>query len=86
MSWNQVILTKVGEELLSKMLNGSKLIFTRVVIGDTTVNESQLSMQTAVFSPLSAPALIVGKQEVPSKNGTETVSYTHLTLPTILRV
>lgn len=51
MSWNQVILTKVGEELLSKMLNGSKLIFTRVVIGDTTVNESQLSMQTAVFRP-----------------------------------
>lgn len=71
MSWNQVIMTKVGEELLSKMLNGSKLIFTRVVIGDTTVNESQLPMQTAVFSPLSAPALIVGKQEVPSKNGTE---------------
>ena len=32
MSWNQVIMTKVGEELLSKMLNGSKLtlLLTRV--------------------------------------------------------
>lgn len=71
MSWNQVVMTKVGEELLSKMLNGSKLIFTRVVIGDTTVKESQLPMQTAVFSPIPVPALIVGKREVPSGNGTE---------------
>lgn len=71
MSWNQVIMTKVGEELLSKMLNGSKLIFTRVVIGDKTVKESQLSIQTAVFSPIPAPALIAGKREVPSGNGTE---------------
>lgn len=71
MSWNKVTLTKSGEELLSSMMNGSKLIFTRVVIGDKTVADEKLSVQTAVFSPISAPALISGSREVPSKNGTE---------------
>lgn len=71
MSWNNVVLTEVGKRLLSKMLNGSKLTFTRVVIGDKTVKDDQLAMQTAVFSPILAPALISGKREVPSGNGTE---------------
>lgn len=71
MSWNQVILTKVGEELLSGMLNGSKLIITRAVIGDKTVAEEQLPMQTGVFSPISAPALLSGQEEVAGKNGTQ---------------
>lgn len=71
MSWNNVVLTEVGEKMLSRMLNGSKLTFTRVVIGDKTVKEDQLAAQTAVFSPISAPALISGKSEVSSENGTE---------------
>lgn len=71
MSWENVTITKDGEQLLSKMLNGSKLLFTRVVIGDKTVNNAQLSAQTSVFSPISAPALIAGRSETPQKNGTQ---------------
>lgn len=71
MSWENVTITKDGEQLLSKMLNGSKLLFTRVVVGDKTVNNAQLSAQTSVFSPISAPALIAGKSETPQKNGTQ---------------
>lgn len=70
MSWKNVVLTKVGEQLLSNMLNGSKLTFTRVVIGDKTVKDEQLPFQTAVFSPILAPALIAGAERVPSGNGT----------------
>lgn len=71
MSWENVTITKDGEQLLSKMLNGSKLLFTRVVVGDKTVNNAQLSAQTSVFSPISAPALIAGRSETPQKNGTQ---------------
>lgn len=70
MGWNKTTLTRAGESLLSSMLNGSKLTFTRVVLGDKSVNEDQLAMQTSVFSPIAAPALIAGKEETPSKNGT----------------
>lgn len=70
MSWKQVTITKSGERMLSNMLNGSKLTFTRVVIGDTVINENILASQTAVFSPISAPALIAGKEETEKKNGT----------------
>lgn len=71
MNWNQVTLTKAGETLLSQMLNGAKLTFTRVVIGDKAVKEEILAAQTAVFSPIAAPALIAGQTETPSKNGTQ---------------
>lgn len=71
MSWENVTITKGGEKLLSKMMNGSKLIFTRVVIGDKTVNNELLSAQTSVFSPISAPALIAGRSETPQENGTQ---------------
>lgn len=71
MSWENVTITKGGEKLLSKMMNGSKLLFTRVVIGDKTVNNELLSAQTSVFSPISAPALIAGKSETPQENGTQ---------------
>lgn len=71
MSWENVTITKGGEQLLSKMMNGSKLLFTRVVIGDKTVNNELLSAQTSVFSPLSAPALIAGRSETPQENGTQ---------------
>ena len=71
MSWENVTITKGGEQLLSKMMNGSKLLFTRVVIGDKTVNNELLSAQTSVFSPISAPALIAGRSETPQKNGTQ---------------
>lgn len=69
MSWNKTVMTKSGEELLSKMLNGSKLTFTRVVVGNETVDEEDLPNQTEILSPIPAPALIVGKQEAESKNG-----------------
>ncbi len=71
MSWNQVVLTKVGEELLSGMLNGAKLTITRAVVGDKTVSEAQLPYQTGVFSPIAAPALLSGQEEVAGKNGTQ---------------
>lgn len=71
MNWNQVTLTKSGETLLSQMLNGAKLTFTRVVIGDKAVKEELLASQTAVFSPIAAPALIAGQTETPGKNGTQ---------------
>lgn len=71
MSWENVTITKGGEQLLSKMMNGSKLLFTRVVIGDKTVNNELLSAQTSVFSPISAPALIAGRSETPQENGTQ---------------
>ncbi len=71
MSWENVTITNDGEKLLSKMMNGSKLLFTRVVVGDRTVNNAALSAQTSVFSPISAPALIAGKSETPQKNGTQ---------------
>lgn len=71
MSWENVTITKGGEKLLSKMMNGSKLLFTRVVIGDKTVNNELLSAQTSVFSPISAPALIAGRNETPQENGTQ---------------
>lgn len=71
MSWENVTITKGGEKLLSKMMNGSKLLFTRVVIGDKTVNNELLSAQTSVFSPISAPALIAGRSETPQENGTQ---------------
>lgn len=71
MNWNQVTLTKSGETLLSRMLNGAKLTFTRVVIGDKAVKEELLAAQTAVFSPIAAPALIAGQTETANKNGTQ---------------
>ena len=71
MSWENVTITKSGEQLLSKMMNGSKLIFTRVAVGDKTVNSEMLSAQTSVFSPISAPALIAGRSETPQENGTQ---------------
>ncbi|MCM1275449.1 MAG: hypothetical protein NC299_08790 [Lachnospiraceae bacterium] len=71
MNWNQVTLTKAGEALLSGMLNGAKLTFTRVVVGDKAVKEELLPAQTAVFSPILAPALIAGQTETPGKNGTQ---------------
>lgn len=73
MSWNNAVLTKLGENLLSGMLNGAKLTFTRVVLGDKTVKDELLPTQTSVFSPIPAPALIAGKREAPSKNGTEII-------------
>ena len=73
MSWNKVVLTKVGESLLAKMLNGSKLTFTHAVLGDKTVDEDVLPELTDVFSPISAPALIAGKRETKSGNGTELI-------------
>ena len=69
MSWGQVTLTESGESLLAKMLNGSKLTFTRVALGDTTIAEELLPKQTDVSSPISAPALIAGKEDVESGNG-----------------
>lgn len=71
MSWNEVTITQSGERILSRMLNGTKLIFTRVVIGSETVNEQALPAQTAVFSPIDVPALIAGKTEIEGKNGTQ---------------
>lgn len=70
MSWNEVVLTKVGEELIAGMLGGAKLTITRAEIGDTAVDEEILPEQTAVFSPISAPALIRGQGIVESGNGT----------------
>jgi len=69
-SWNDVTLTKVGEELLSGMLNGAKLIITRAAAGDTTVNETRLPLQTEVFSPVNVPVLISGQSETEDKTGT----------------
>lgn len=69
MSWGQVTLTEGGESILAKILNGSKLTFTRVALGDTTIAEELLPKQTDVSSPISAPALIAGKEEVESGNG-----------------
>lgn len=71
MSWSEVTITQSGERILSRMLNGAKLIFTRVVIGSETVNEQALPAQTTVFAPIDAPALIAGKNEIEGKNGTQ---------------
>ncbi len=70
MSWNEVTLTESGERLLASMLNGSKLTFTRAVLGSTTVEEEMMPMLTDISSPISAPALISGKKELESGNGT----------------
>ncbi|MCM1299680.1 MAG: hypothetical protein NC228_08980, partial [[Eubacterium] siraeum] len=70
MSWKEVTITKSGERMLSRMINGSKLTFTRVVLGDSAVNENALHSQTAVFSPINAPALLAGKEETQEQNGT----------------
>lgn len=70
MSWNEVTLTESGERLLASMLNGSKLTFTRAVLGSSTVEEEMMPMLTDISSPISAPALISGKKELESGNGT----------------
>ena len=70
MSWNEVTLTESGERLLASMLNGSKLTFTRAVLGSSTVKEEMMPMLTDISSPISAPALISGKKELESGNGT----------------
>ncbi len=71
MSWEKLTMTDAGAKLLAGMLNGAKLTFTRVVLGDKTVREENLHLQTSVFSPISAPALIAGSERVPSENATE---------------
>lgn len=71
MSWSEVTITQSGERILSRMLNGAKLIFTRVVIGSETVNEQALPAQTSVFAPIDVPALIAEKTEIEGKNGTQ---------------
>lgn len=71
MSWSDVTITKSGETILSKMMNGAKLIFTRVAVGDKTVPTEQMANQTGVFSPVNATALFSGKREVPNENGVE---------------
>lgn len=71
MSWDKVVLTKSGEELLSGMLSGAKLIITRAAVGGETVDDGQLAEQTNVASPLSASALIGGWENAAGENGTQ---------------
>lgn len=71
MSWSDITITKLGETILSKMMNGAKLTFTRVGVGDKTVPTGQMANQSGIFSPINATAYFSGQKEVPSENGTE---------------
>lgn len=69
MSWNEVTITEEGIKLLSEMINGSKLIFSRAEIGGGTVSEDELTTQTVISELISAPALIAGIEKSTSANG-----------------
>lgn len=67
--WNSITITNQGEKLLSEMINGSKLTFTRAAIGSGMVSDNELAEQTDISEPINAPALISGKRKAKSGNG-----------------
>lgn len=67
--WDSITITNRGVNLLSGMINGSKLTFTRAAIGSGTVPDDELAAQTDISEPINAPALIAGKREAESGNG-----------------
>lgn len=71
MSFEQITVTNKGAEILSKMMNGCKLLFTGVEVGAGTVPEEQLEEQTEIAEPISVPALIAEQKELESENGTQ---------------
>lgn len=71
MSWSEVTITQKGEQLLSRMLNGSKLIFSRAAVGSEASSAENLPKQTAVAGLIAAPALLAEMKELDGKNGTQ---------------
>lgn len=71
MEWDKVTVTTAGNALLSGMLNGARLTFTRAELGDTAVKDELLPELTSVFSPIAASALIAGQSELEGHKGTQ---------------
>lgn len=68
MAWKEITITDEGEKMLSGMVNGSKLIITKAVVGGITVPTEELSTQTGITEPLTTvPALLAGQE--PTEDG-----------------
>ncbi len=69
MPWENATITNGGVKLLSELINGGKLTFTKVEIGAGIVDVEHLQDCTAVSEVINAPALIAGMAELKGKNG-----------------
>ncbi len=69
MAWDKSTVTNDGVKLLSNLINGGKLTFTRVQIGSGIVDIEKLPECSDVSGIINTPAVIAGADELDGENG-----------------